>query len=72
MKTKTYFLFFASTLIALFLWFQFDNKEPEENKNNDWHFKKFSMEIGHEEWAGKLEKGEYTKSGILKIKQNEK
>lgn len=69
MKTKTYFLFFASTLIASFLWFQFDNKEPEENQNYDWHFKKFSMEIGHEEWTGKLEKGEYTKSGILKIKQ---
>ena len=32
----------------------------------------FEMEVGHDEWTGKLEKGEYTKSGILKIKQNGK
>jgi hypothetical protein len=34
-------------------------------------FKKFSMEVDHEEWNGKLEPGRYTKSGILIIKQNE-
>lgn len=32
----------------------------------------FSMEVGQEEWHGKLEPGKYTKSGILIIKQNGK
>jgi hypothetical protein len=30
------------------------------------------MEVGSDEWNGKLEQGEYTKSGILIIKQNGK
>ena len=30
----------------------------------------FEMEVGHDEWNGKLEPGRYTKSGILIIKQN--
>jgi hypothetical protein len=30
----------------------------------------FHMEIGHDEWKGKLEPGRYTKSGILIIKKN--
>lgn len=29
----------------------------------------FRMEVGHDEWNGKLEPGRYTKSGILIIKQ---
>ena len=29
----------------------------------------FEMEVGHDEWNGKLEPGRYTKSGILIIKQ---
>jgi hypothetical protein len=28
-------------------------------------FKKFSMEVDHEEWHGKLEPGRYTKNGVL-------
>lgn len=28
----------------------------------------FRMEVGHDEWNGKLEPGKYTKSGILIIK----
>lgn len=32
-------------------------------------FEKFSMQVDHEEWNGKLEPGRYTKSGILIIKQ---
>ncbi len=32
-------------------------------------FKKFSMEVDHEEWHGKLEPGRYTKDGILIIKK---
>jgi hypothetical protein len=35
-------------------------------------FKKFSMEVDHEEWHGKLEPGRYTKNGILIINQNGK
>lgn len=29
----------------------------------------FRMEVGHDDWNGKLEPGRYTKSGILIIKQ---
>lgn len=32
-------------------------------------FKKFSMEVDHEEWHGKLEPGRYTKNGVLIIKK---
>lgn len=69
---KTILRIFAVIFTASLIWFNFLNKEPKENQNNDWRFKKFSMEIGHDEWTGKLEQGEYTKSGILKIKQNGK
>lgn len=69
---KTILRIFAVIFYASFIWFKFSNDESENNQNNNWRFKKFSMEIGHDEWTGKLEQGEYTKSGILKIKQNEK
>jgi hypothetical protein len=29
----------------------------------------FEMEVGHDQWHGKLEPGRYTKSGILIIKK---
>lgn len=32
----------------------------------------FEMEVGHDDWNGKLEPGIYTKSGILIIKQHGK
>ena len=35
-------------------------------------FKKFSMEVDHEEWHGKLEPGRYTKSGIKILDKHEK
>lgn len=70
MKTKNYLIILAVTGIALFFWVQFSNQEPiEDNQIYTWKNKKFSMEIGHDEWTGKLEKGRYTKSGILIIKQ---
>jgi hypothetical protein len=73
MKTKNYLIILAVTGIALFFWIQFLNQEPkEDNRIYTWRHKKFSMEVGRDEWNGKLEQGEYTKSGILKIKQNEK
>jgi hypothetical protein len=73
MKTKYYLIILASTGIALFFWLQSKNQESkEDNRIYTWRHKKFSMEIGHDEWTGKLEEGKYTKSGILKIKQNEK
>jgi len=70
MKTKYYLIIFASTAIALFFWLQSKNQKPkEDNRIYTWRYKKFSMEVGRDEWNGKLEQGEYTKSGILKIKQ---
>jgi|LakMenEpi03Aug12_release.lakeMendotaPanAssembly.Ray.scaffolds.fasta_scaffold48139_8 hypothetical protein len=73
MKTKYYLIIFVSTAIALFFWLQSKNQEPkEDNRIYTWRHKKFSMEVGRDEWNGKLEEGKYTKSGILKIKQNGK
>lgn len=70
MKTKYYLIILASTGIALFFWLQSKNQEPkEDNRIFTWRYKKFSMEIGHDEWTGKLEEGQYTKSGILIIKK---
>ena len=67
---KTILRIFAVIFTASLIWFNFSNKEPKENQNNDWHFKKFSMEIGHDEWSGQLEQGKYTKSGILILNKN--
>jgi hypothetical protein len=70
MKTKYYLIILASTAIALFFWLQSKNQElKEDNRIYTWRHKKFSMEIGHDEWTGKLEEGQYTKSGILIIKK---
>lgn len=66
---KTIIQIFAVIFYASFIWFNFLNDEPKENQNNNWRFKKFSMEIGHDEWTGQLEQGKYTKSGILIIKK---
>ncbi|WP_396179537.1 hypothetical protein [Flavobacterium sp.] len=73
MKSKNYLIILAVTGIALFFWLESKNQEPkEDNRIHTWRYKKFSMEVGSDEWNGKLEQGEYTKSGILIIKQNGK
>jgi hypothetical protein len=49
-------------------------QEEEEKRVNGFVSKArkpiFELEVGHDEWHGKLEPGRYTKSGILIIKQN--
>lgn len=35
-------------------------------------YKPFSMEIGHDEWHGKLEPGRYTKNGIKILDKHER
>lgn len=71
MKTKNYLIILAVTGIALFFWVQFSNQEPkEDNQIYTWRNKKFSMEVGRDEWTGQLEEGNYTKSGILILNKN--
>ena len=62
----------AVTIICtgLVLYNLFTEEQVEAKQNFKSNQPIFRMEIGHDEWHGKLEPGRYTKSGILIIKQN--
>lgn len=62
---------FAVTIICtgLVLYNLFTKDQVEAKQNFKSNQPIFRMEIGHDEWNGKLEPGKYTKSGILIIKQ---
>jgi hypothetical protein len=69
-KLLTLVVTIICTGLVLYKLFQ----EDEEKRLNGFVLKNrkpiFEMEVGHDEWHGKLERGRYTKSGILIIKQN--